>query len=87
MKKWNWKLQGFNEVYWQAFLRWQASTIHGIAEKLRKKYEGFGPEVLPKFANDADQTDLEKQKSRILKKSGKQIKVGYQRLFEKTKDT
>lgn len=39
--------------------------MHGTAEKLRKKYESFGPEVPLKFANDADQTDLEKQKSRI----------------------
>lgn len=31
-----------------------------LRKELCKNYDSFGPELLPKFANDADQTDLEK---------------------------
>ena len=36
---------------------------HTVLQKgFCKKYEGFWPEKPPKISNDADQTDLEKQK-------------------------
>ena len=42
-------------------------------KELYKKYVVFMPEKLPKIANNADQTDLEKQKQNI-KETEKPIK-------------
>lgn len=51
--------------------------MHSITEKTifkTTKYEGFKPEGLLKIANEADQTDLEKQKQNV-KEAGKQSKL------------
>ena len=53
------------------------------------KNEGFGTEQnFSKIVNDADQTDLEKQKQNIkdIKEAEKQIKKFYQGILENTMD-